>query len=324
LTNIYLSLNYNFISKSLVNTSGIILKLPLFIRILISISTPILFYSFTATAQIIPDVSVDCEDNDYSIDVSPIQSSRSTTIYCFVENPSNFQQEVDLFYQSSNLSISGPSSVVIDSGQSKMIVFSARAQILQESGDYTGTLTATVRNANGIPISAASQSDSDDFTVIIEPTTSCEIYKTPESIEISNDNSIEFDSEISCNSNLLISKNFQFVLIEYGIETLNPDPVYWPKDFTDTSPPCDLEIGLGYSSHNCTFSAVTDRQLYSSLNSCISIYQSGENYPTYCDSNSITINTDILTILNSLKFTILILLTITSIPVIIYRFSKNN
>ena len=293
------------------------------IRLLISFTILILFYSFTSVAQIIPDVSVECEDSEYSIDVSPIQSSRSVTIYCFVENPSNFQEEVDLFYQSGNLSISGPSSVVIDSGQTKMIVFSTRAQILQKSGDYTGTLTATVRNANGIPTSVVSQSDSDEFTVTIEPTTSCEIYKTPESIELTKNSVIEFESEIVCSSNLETTKIFQFVMFEYGIETLNPDPVYWPKGFTDSSPPCELDISLGYSSHNCTFRAVTESQLYVSLDSCVAIYQSGDNYPVFCNSNAITISADFITFLTSSPFSILFLFSIIIIPIIVHRIYSN-
>ncbi len=103
-------------------------------------------------AQTSPDVSLTC-DQPAPIEVYP-GALRSTIIYCTLSNPTTFSEKVDLTYQQGIISVAGPGSATVPPGDTSFQV-AARADLRQPEGQQVVTITATVTQWNGAPVSSA-------------------------------------------------------------------------------------------------------------------------------------------------------------------------
>ena len=234
-----------------------------------------------ADAQGPPDISVDCGEQNH-INVS-MDSLRAVVIYCWIENPSSFNEDVDFLYESEYLSLTGLSSMYISAGTTRMIEVVARASQLQDAGEFSNSITAIVREANGAPTWPVSPTDTEDFTVIIDDYIECNLYDYPESVGVGVDGDIDMPVVVTCFSNVAVSLDFAFVLHDVGtVTTLNPAPIYWPGGFEDMSPVCSLDLVPGLTEFQCSFEAHTSTPLLSTIDACVSIFVSSYNVPEIC------------------------------------------
>ena len=104
-------------------------------------------------AQTSPDVSLPC-DQPQPIDVYP-GATRTTIIYCTLTNPTTFSEKVELTYQSGVIAVAGPGSATVPPGDTSFQV-AARADLRMPEGQQVVTITATVTQWNGAPVSGAS------------------------------------------------------------------------------------------------------------------------------------------------------------------------
>ena len=104
-------------------------------------------------AQTSPDVSLTC-DQPQPIDVYP-GATRTTIIYWTLTNPTTFSEKVELTYQSGVIAVAGPGSATVPPGDTSFQV-AARADLRMPEGQQVVTITATVTQWNGAPVSGAS------------------------------------------------------------------------------------------------------------------------------------------------------------------------
>ena len=245
--------------------------------------------------QVAPGVNIECDDNIDSIDSSPVHPTRSTYFGCLVENPSSFTEEIELQYGESGLDIIGPTTIVLGPGNSDTVLIQARATIHKEDGEYESSVTAIVNRVAGVQTGVLAPSDSDDISLTVDPYTACDVYDTPESVEIGADRRMEFDVVLDCSSNEGIVVTTRFVMIEYGeIGSQNPGPAYWPDGFDDESPSCEIQTTIGFSTHDCTFAASSDSSSLSSFDICLAMQIDGEDPPVFCSSNPINVQKSLI------------------------------
>ena len=105
-------------------------------------------------AQTSPDVSLSC-DPPLPIDVYP-GATRTTIIYCELINPTTASEKVELTYQSGIIDVAGPGSATVPGGgQPYDFSISARADLRMPEGQQIVTVTATVTQWGGAPVSGA-------------------------------------------------------------------------------------------------------------------------------------------------------------------------
>ena len=100
-----------------------------------------------------PDVSITC-DQPAPIEVYP-GALRSTIIYCTLTNPTLASEKVELTYQQGIISVAGPGAATVPPGDTSFQV-AARADLRQPEGQQVVTITATVTQWNGAPVSGVS------------------------------------------------------------------------------------------------------------------------------------------------------------------------
>ena len=130
----------------------------------------VLFSSFvipTASAQVIPEVRLSCEQTDINIDVSP-SGSRTAILDCIAENPSSLTEDIDISVEV-DIGNSYPESLTIPpNGETEFqVTFIADANAQPASMVFN--ITAEVTEVNGITWSWASADDEFSGNVHILP-----------------------------------------------------------------------------------------------------------------------------------------------------------
>ena len=247
------------------------------------------------SSQVLPGVEIECQDSAEHIDSSPSHPTRSTYFECEVRNTSTATEEIEMQYSGEELSVIGPSPIILGPGNSQIVTVQARAPVHMEAGDYDSTITAVVRRVQGVPTGALAQSDSDDITLTVDPYTNCDVFSTPDEIRIGSDRKIEFAVALDCSSNLEDLVNVHFVLMERGVvDSGDYGAKYWPDGFEDRSPLCEVTAEIGFSTHYCTFVAESQSHSLSALNVCLAIQLDGAEEPEFCSSNLIKIEKSLL------------------------------
>jgi hypothetical protein len=103
-------------------------------------------------AQTSPDVSLTC-DQPQPIDVYP-GATRTTIIYCTLTNPTTLSEKVELTYQSGVIAVAGPGSATVPPGDTSFQV-AARADLRMPEGQQVVTITGTVTQWGGAPVTGA-------------------------------------------------------------------------------------------------------------------------------------------------------------------------
>ena len=247
------------------------------------------------SSQVLPGVEIECQDSAEHIDSSPSHPTRSTYFECEVRNTSTATEEIEMQYSGEELSVIGPSPIILGPGNSQIVTVQARAPVHMEAGDYDSTITAVVRRVQGVPTGALAQSDSDDITLTVDPYTKCDLFSTPDEIKMGVDRKIQFAVALDCSSNIEDLVFVRFVLMERDVvDSGDYGAKYWPDGFEDRSPPCEVTAEIGFSTHYCTFVAESQSHSLSALNVCLAIQIDGAEEPEFCSSNLIKIEKSLL------------------------------
>jgi uncharacterized membrane protein len=129
--------------------------------LLSSISVP------NASAQVLPEVILSCEQTDINIDVSP-SGSRTATLDCTAENPTSFVEDVDLSVEV-DIGNSYPSSITIPANSETEFTVTFAADANAQPANMELNITAEVTAVNGITWSWASADDEFSGNVHILP-----------------------------------------------------------------------------------------------------------------------------------------------------------
>jgi len=115
--------------------------------------------------QVVPEVEVEC-NQPAPIDVYP-GATRTTIIYCSIQNSNPYSVTVEMTYQSGALAIAGPESSTVAPGSETEFQVSVRGELRQPMGQQVVSITSQVTEANGAPVSAITQSDEIELIVVI-------------------------------------------------------------------------------------------------------------------------------------------------------------
>ena len=104
-------------------------------------------------AQTSPDISLTC-DQPQPIDVYP-GATRTSIIYCDLSNPTGASEKVELTYQSGVIAVAGPGSATVPGTSTTSFQVAARADLRMPEGQQVVTITATVVQWGGAPVTGA-------------------------------------------------------------------------------------------------------------------------------------------------------------------------
>jgi len=115
--------------------------------------------------QVVPEVEVEC-DQPAPIDVYP-GATRTTIIYCSIQNSNPYSVTVEMTYQGGVLAIAGPGSATVPAASETEFQASVRGELRQPVGQQVVTINSQVTQANGAPVSAITQPEEVNLLVVI-------------------------------------------------------------------------------------------------------------------------------------------------------------
>ena len=229
----------------------------------------VLFSSFAipvASAQVLPEVILSCDQTDINIDVSP-SGGRTATLDCIAENPSSLTEDVDISVEV-DVGNSYPSSLTIPpNGETEFqVTFIADANAQPMSMVFN--ITAEVTAVNGITWSWASADDEFSGNVHILPfhyialdmnsmTRNLEAGKSDTVlVELTNQGNEAGEFHVFLNEEMSL-EDAGFVWEQYSaMVTIDPDDtVTLSFNFTAPSPEEDTEFQIefcGYAKSDAT------------------------------------------------------------------------
>ena len=109
----------------------------------------ILFYIFTvfsfvpssSAQQLFPEVDLECDDQ---LQLDFLSGYASVVVNCGLTNPTTLTEEVEISYQSGNLTASGPESVTVEGGETVDFIVVVQAENDQLEGIYEINVSAVV------------------------------------------------------------------------------------------------------------------------------------------------------------------------------------
>ena len=126
----------------------------------------ILVVSPSSQGQLVPEVEVDC-DHPSPIDVYP-GATRTTIVYCTIQNSNPYNVNVDLTYHSGVLAVAGPGSMTIPPGSDSEFQVSVRAELRHPEGQESITITSQVTSAGGAPVETVTQPEDTEIVAVIK------------------------------------------------------------------------------------------------------------------------------------------------------------
>ena len=241
--------------------------------VLVSLSA----FATPASAQLLPEVTLECQDS-VDLDVSP-GSSRMVIVSCELENPSLYEEEVELMYEFGELAGSGPDSLTVPAGETSLFTVTVRADADQEAEDYLVNITAEVTSASGIP-GGGIGSDSDEVTVTVPEFTTCENAVGQGGGTYEAGQKVSFSASITCESNTDSTTSYSALLISDSGSSA------WPSGFEDQSPQCEVLVPDGGTTENCQFLIATPSNLEYIWEGCVILLEVGGSVPQSCPSTN--------------------------------------
>ena len=141
--------------------------------------------------NIIPEVDVQC-DQPAPIDVYP-GATRTTIIYCSIQNSNPYNVKVEITYQGGVLVIAGPSSVTVGAGSEITFQVAVRGELRQPVGAHQVTVNTQVTEASGAPVSAITQPEEVKLLVIIKQFSRLRVEATESLVTIGIGDEIDVD-----------------------------------------------------------------------------------------------------------------------------------
>ena len=228
----------------------------------------LMFLGPVSSAQIgiLPSVVITCDDPG-PVEVWP-GATRTTTVYCTLENPSIHSESVEIGAESEDegFLFVAPQSVTIGAGQEIDIQVVIRVPELYPAGTYSANITAKVTQANGIEVGAITSTEEDSVGFEVMRYGSCEVMIGQGGGSIEAGDPVIFAASFTCESNSDFSIGYSLVMIEEDAGSSA-----WPSGFEDQSAPCEFQIQAPGGGANCQFQISTPSNLANAWDGCIII-----------------------------------------------------
>ena len=243
----------------------------------------------SAQAGIFPEVNLTCEEPTEEMEVYP-GATRTVLVNCKLENPTSYNEQVDITIQAGAFAAAGPQSATV-AGNSELdfqVVF--RGEETQSPGQFPVNITAKVVQANGIDVSLFTSEESVELMIEVAAFVSCQQNLGQGGGTLEAGQLIVFSTSISCTSNEDSTTKFRLVMISDNGDSS------WPSGFVDQSATCEIQIQAGGSSNNCQFQITTPSNLAETWEGCIVVLEQDWDTPDSCPSYRIDIKVEPKTI----------------------------
>ena len=249
----------------------------------------------SAQIGILPSVEITCDDPG-PVEVWP-GATRTTIVYCTLENPSIHSESVEIGTESedSEFQFAAPQTVTIGAGQEIDIQVIIRVPELFAAGTYSANVTAKVTEANGIDVTAITSTEEDSVSFEVMKYGSCEVMMGQGGGAIGAGDPVVFAASFVCVANAEFSIGYSLVIIDEG--TMSS---IWPSGFVDQSAPCEFQVQATGGGGNCQFQIATPSNLANSWSGCVVLVDddgdgdsSGSSPPTSCSTDYPSLGVDI-------------------------------
>jgi len=218
-----------------------------------------------ASAQgIYPEINITC-DEPAEMEVWP-GSTRTSVIYCVLENPTIHSEKVEISVESGTFSAAAPASATVGAGSEVSFQALVRGDEAHAAGSYLVNISAQVVEANGITVSLITSPEYSEVTVVVVAFMSCDWTMGQGGGAVEAGDVIVFSTSFTCTSNDGFNTNFSPRMVSDSGDNS------WPSGFVDQSAPCNLQIQSGDSSTNCQFQILTPSNLGETWDGCIAIW----------------------------------------------------
>ena len=244
--------------------------------ILFYILTVISFVPSSSAQQLFPEVDLECDDQ---LQLDFLSGYASVVVNCGLTNPTTLTEEVEISYQSGNLTASGPESVTVEGGETVDFVVVVQAENDQLEGIYEINVSAVVTEWAGAPVSIFGFSDEEVVSIEVLPYTLCSV-SGPSSIFVEAGEDVSFSALYDCESNEQNQLEISLHLLEKG----SSQEDIWPSGFNDMSQgDCIVENPMG--SVECDFLLTTPPNLQNRWEGCLVVIDEVTSGEMSCSSN---------------------------------------
>ena len=244
--------------------------------ILFYIFTVISFVPSSSAQQLFPEVDLECDDQ---LQLDFLSGYASVVVNCGLTNPTTLTEEVEISYQSGNLTASGPESVTVEGGETVDFVVVVQAENDQLEGIYEINVSAVVTEWAGAPVSIFGFSDEEVVSIEVLPYTLCSV-SGPSSIFVEAGEDVSFSALYDCESNEQNQLEISLHLLEKG----SSQEDIWPSGFNDMSQgDCIVENPMG--SVECDFLLTTPPNLQNMWEGCLVVIDGVTSGGMSCSSN---------------------------------------
>ena len=250
----------------------------------------------SAQIGILPSVVITCDDPG-PVEVWP-GSTRTTIVYCTLENPTMYSESVEIGTESEEegFLFAAPQTVTIGAGQELDIQVIIRVPELYPAGTYSANITAKVTQANGVEVGAFTSTEEDSVSFEVMKYGSCEVMMGQGGGSIGAGDPVVFATSFACEANSVFTIRYSLVMIEEGSTSSA-----WPSGFEDQSAPCEFQVQAPSGGANCQFQISTPSNLANTWDGCVILVDNdgdgdgmGSIAPSSCSSDypSIGVNVD--------------------------------
>ena len=243
----------------------------------------------SAQAGIFPEVNLTCEEPTEEMEVYP-GATRTVLVNCKLENPTSYNEQVDITIQAGPFAAAGPQSATVASNSELDFQVVFRGEEAQSPGQFPVNITAKVVQANGIDVSLFTSEESVEVMIEVAAFVSCQQNLGQGGGTLEAGQLIVFSTSISCTSNEASTAKFRLVMIS------DTGDSSWPSGFVDQSATCEIQIQAGSSSNNCQFQITTPSNLADTWEGCIVVLEQDWDTPDSCPSYRIDIKVEPKTI----------------------------
>jgi len=193
-------------------------------------------YPVTAQDSPLPGIEITCVNEETPLDLEVNSGGAQGVATCTIENPSSFNEEIEIDYDGDGLSVAGPESLTLAAGDEQTIQITASSDSL-DSTVYNMTVSVQVTSIQGSPDTfadfialflpsdetniVAQVAEFVDLSVTSQPssmTLSSELMQSMSaSVMIANDGNVDDDLTVSIqNSGVLDERNIGWNITNSG------------------------------------------------------------------------------------------------------------
>ncbi len=181
-------------------------------------------YSVTAQDSPLPGIEITCVNEETPLDLEVNSGGAQGVATCTIENPSSFNEEIEIDYDGDGLSVAGPESLTLAAGDEQTIQISVSSDSLA-STVYNMTVSVQVTSIQGSPTLAdfleiffpsdetnivAQVAEFVDLSVTSQPSSmilSSELMQPMSaSVMIANDGNVDDDLTVSIQNSVVLDE----------------------------------------------------------------------------------------------------------------------